>query len=79
MGKQLIFGMALSLLFVSGLSFSAQACELAFNGCMPPNYSSLCGTTCVSKDMDKNTMTKQESPATSQGPSKSDANKKNGF
>ena len=70
MGKQLIIGMALSLLFVSGSFFSAQACGLAFNGCIPPNYSSLCGTTCVSKDMDKNTMPKQESPATNQGQGK---------
>ena len=70
MGKQLVPGMALSLLLVSGSFFSAHACELAFNGCMPPNYSSLCGTTCVSKDMGKNTMTRQESPATSQGQGK---------
>lgn len=76
MGKQLIFGMALWLLFASGSFFSAQACEVAFNGCMPPHYSSLCGTTCVSKDMDKNSVTGRESPATSQGPSQYDTNSK---
>jgi hypothetical protein len=76
MGREVIFGMVLSLLLASGSFFSAQACETAFNGCMPPHYSSLCGTTCVSKDMDKNKATGQESPARSQGPSQYDTNSK---
>ena len=76
MGKQLILGMAFWLLFVGGSFFSAQACEIDFNGCLPSHYASFCGTTCASKDMDKNTMTRQESPAASQGPSKYDTNAK---
>jgi hypothetical protein len=80
MSKVLIFGMALSLLFVSGSFFGAQAgCELRSNGCPPYSSSYLCG----SRNIDKDTMTNQESPATSSGPFNYDTNKKedlwNGF
>ncbi|MFZ0930760.1 MAG: hypothetical protein WAN11_19290 [Syntrophobacteraceae bacterium] len=72
MSKKLILGMALSLLFLNGSFFSVQAgCKLSFNGSPLLSSSSPCG----SKNMDKATMTRQQSPATSQGPFKYDTNK----
>ena len=76
MSKILILGMALSLLFLSGAFFSAQAeCKLSFNGCPPLSSSYLCG----SGNMDKDTMTRQKSSATSQGPLKCGSNWKMDF
>ena len=80
MSKILILGMALWLLFLSGSFFSVQAgSELNFKGCPLFSSSSLCG----SRNMDKDTMTNQESPSSSQGPCKYDTNEKvdfsNGF
>ncbi len=72
MNNKLILGLALAVVLVSGCFFGAQACEFGFNGCMPLFYPASCGTNCASKDMDKNTMTRQESPATTQEPSKYD-------
>ena len=76
MSKLLILGMALSLLFLSGSFFGAQAgCELRSNGCPPYSSSYLCS----SNNMDRDTMTKQNNPATSQEPFNYDTNKKEDF
>ena len=80
MSKILILGVALSLLFLGGSFFSVQAAsELSFNGCSLLSSSSLCG----SRNGDRDTMSRQKSPAASQAPFKYDTNEKvdfsNGF
>jgi hypothetical protein len=76
--KKLFLGMVLSLLLVSGLYFSLQAAsDLGSNG--PSPHASTCSLWdphCGSRDADKDTMGKHESPAASQGSSDYDTNKK---
>lgn len=78
MSKKLILGMVLSLLLVSGLYFSLQAAsDLGLNGPSPHSTTcSLWDSHCGSRDADKDTMGKHESPAGSQGSSDYETNKK---
>lgn len=78
LSRKLIVGMVLSLLLVSGLYFSLQAAsDLGLNG--PSPHASTCSlwdSHCGSRDADKDTLGKHESPAGSQGSSDYETNKK---
>jgi hypothetical protein len=78
MSKNLILEMALSLLLVSGSFFSAQAaCDLSSHRCPPHSSScSLFGPHGAAKDADRDSVTKQESSATSKEPLKQDTDTK---
>ena len=78
MYKNLILGMVLSLLLVSGSSFSAQAArDLDSNRCQCHSSScSLFGPHGASKDADRDKVTKQENSETTKGALKQDTDTK---
>ena len=80
LSKKLILGMVLSLLLVSGSFFSVQAaCDLGSNGSSPNSSTCSLFGSHASRDADRDTMGKHESPAASQGSSEYNTNRKDGI
>ena len=80
MSKKLVLGMVLSLLLVSGSFFSVQAARgAALNGPSPGSSTCSLFGSHASRDADRGTTGKQESPAACQGSPEYDTNGKDGI